>query len=141
MILQNTRDIDFVKLNKKIDLVIPAQTAKLGPPVGPVLGQVKMKVKDFCTSFNEYTMSYKLGFPLKVVVFVYKNETFDFIVYPPSVAFLIKNNLNTSKKKTLSYLDIYKIMLIKRVEFKNVDDKIIFRNILSIAKSMKVQIT
>lgn len=74
----NILDLDFSKVIRKVDLIIPAQSAKLGPPVGPTLGQVKIKVKDFCTSFNDTTINFPLGLPLKVIVYVYKNESFNY---------------------------------------------------------------
>ena len=86
-----------------MNIVIPAQTAKLGPPVGPVLGQVKIKVKDFCTLFNDTTSRFKFGLPLPVLVFVYKNETFSFLIKTPTVSFLLKNCPSTSQKPSISH--------------------------------------
>ena len=97
MQIKNYNQLDITKITRKVSLIIPAQTAKLGPPVGPVLGQVKIKVKDFCTLFNDATSQFKLGLPLRVIVFVFKNETFNFIILPPSNSFLLKNSLKFSK--------------------------------------------
>ena len=47
MEIKNINDVDFLRLNREVTLIVPAQNAKLGPPVGPILGQVKIKVKDF----------------------------------------------------------------------------------------------
>ncbi len=140
MQIKNIFDLDFLKIIRKVDLIIGAQSAKLGPPVGPILGQVKIKVKDFCTLFNESTTKFKIGLPLKVVVYVYKNETFDYIIKPPSTTFLIKNIIKLNKKQTISLLDIYKITLIKKIELEFVTENIIFRNILVLLKAMKIKI-
>jgi len=140
MYIDNINKVDYSKLNRTVDLVIQSQSAKLSPPVGSTLGQVKIKVKDFCVSFNEKTSSYKIGLPLKVVVFVYKNETFNYIVKPPSTTFLIKNIVALNKKKELTLVDIYKIMTIKKLELEFMSEKVIFRNILTLAKLMKIEI-
>lgn len=140
MEIKNINDVDFLRLNREVTLIVAAQNAKLGPPVGPILGQVKIKVKDFCTAFNETTNSYPNGLPLKVVVFVYKNETFDFIILGPSISFLLKNALKFKKRNTLSLLDLYKVSLIKSSIDKETPKHLIFRNVLAISKSMKITI-
>lgn len=140
MYIENVNQIDYSKLNRTVDLVVPAQSAKLSPPVGSTLGQVKIKVKDFCSSFNEKSLIYPIGLPLRVVVFVYKNESFDYIIKPPSTTFLIKNLLLLNKKKELSLLDIYKIMQIKKLDLNFFNDQMLFRNILVLVKLMKIQI-
>lgn len=80
MQINHINQIDYLKLNKTVTLIAPANNAKLSPPVGPILGQAKIKVKDFCTAFNDSTKSFQTDFPLKVSVYVYKNESFDFII-------------------------------------------------------------
>lgn len=140
MEIKNLKQIDFIKVIRSIDLVVPAQGAKLSQPVGPMLGQVKIKIKDFCTSFNEVTTIFEMELPLKVIVFIYKNDTFDYIVRPPSTTFLIKNSYILNKKIGVSLLDLYKIMLIKHKELEFVSKKLIFRNILILTKLMKISI-
>lgn len=140
MEVKNISQVDFFKLNRKVNLIVPAQNAKLGPPVGPVLGQVKIKVKDFCTAFNDLTSSYPAGLPVKVTVFVYKGDSFDFMIRSPSISFLIKNLLEFEQKKSLSLLDLYRIMLIKQKEQNHLSDFLIFRNILAISKKLKIKI-
>lgn len=140
MYVENISQIDYTKVSRVVDLIVPAQLAKLSPPVGPILGQVKIKVKDFCVSFNEKTVSYKSGLPLRVVVFVYKNGTFNYTIKSPSTTFLLKNIVLLNKKKELSLLDIYKIMSLKKSELEFISERAIFRNILTLAKLMKIQI-
>jgi len=140
MEIKNLKEIDITKVVRNIDLVIPAQSAKLSQPVGPMLGQVKIKIKDFCNSFNEVTNLYELELPLKVIVFIYKNDSFNYIVKPPSTTFLIKNYYLLNEKNGVSLLDLYKVMLIKHQELKLVSKKLIFRNILILTKLMKIKI-
>ncbi len=140
MRVKNLNEIEFKRVLKKLNLIIPAQNAKLGPPVGPVLGQVKIKVKDFCTMFNDATLIFKPGLPLPVTVFIFKNETFNFIIRTPSISFLLKNVLNVNKIKDLTLLDIYKISLIKKMDSDHLNLKSIFRSILIGAKILKITI-
>jgi len=140
MEVKNLKQIDFLKVIRNIDLVIPSQEAKLSQPVGPMLGQVKIKIKDFCISFNEATILYDLELPLKVNVFIYKNDTFDYIIKPPSTTFLIKNSYLLNKKIGLTLLDLYKIMLIKHKELEFFSKQVVFRNILILTKLMKINI-
>ena len=140
MEIKNLKEIDISKVVRSIDLVIPAQSAKLSQPVGPMLGQVKIKIKDFCNSFNETTNLYEPELPLKVIVFIYKNDSCIDIVKPPSTTFLIKNYYLLNEKNGVSLLDLYKVMLIKHQELKLVSKKLIFRNILILTKLMKIKI-
>ena len=116
MRINTYNEVNFKQVIKKLDLIIPAQNAKLTPPVGPLLGQVKIKVKDFCTLFNDATNTFKFGLPLPVRVFVYKNETFCFIIKTPTVSFLLKSLLSNNTEKSISLLDVYKISNIKKLE-------------------------
>ena len=141
MEIKNYNELDLKRIVRKVNLIIPAQTAKLGPPVGPVLGQVKIKVKDFCTIFNENTKKFKLGLPLPVSVFVYKNESFNFYIKSPTTSFLLKNlSLFKNKNKSLSLLDIYKIALIKKQDFSHIPLRSVYKNVLITAKILKFNI-
>lgn len=141
MQIKNYNQLDITKIIRKVSLIIPAQTAKLGPPVGPVLGQVKIKVKDFCTLFNDATTIFKTGLPLRVIVFVFKNETFNFIILPPSSSFLLKNSLKLSKTNSLTVLDIYKLAIIKKQEFQHLNLQVVYKNLLQTAKLLKIKVT
>lgn len=140
MQIKDYNQLDLTKIVRKVNLIIPAQTAKLGPPVGPVLGQVKIKVKDFCTMFNDATAQKKFGLPLPVVVFVYKNEIFNFYIKTPTTSFLLKNLLLYKKSETLDLLDIYKIALIKHIDLKHLSFKSVFVTVLTAAKLLKIKI-
>ena len=140
MQIKNFNQIDLTRVVKKVDLIIPAQTAKLGPPVGPVLGQVKIKVKDFCTMFNDGTWKFKIGLPLRVVVFVFKNEIFNFLIRTPSTSFLLKNAIKLNKSEGLSLVDLYKIATIKKLDFPHLSLQSIFKSILVTARSSKFKI-
>lgn len=140
MQVKNLNEIELKRIVKKLNLIIPAQNAKLGPPVGPVLGQVKIKVKDFCTMFNDATNKFKPGLPLPVTVCVFKNETFNFFIKTPAVSFLLKNALVLNNTKSLTLLDIYKISLIKKLDFEHLSNEMVFKSVLIQAKILKINI-
>lgn len=140
MQVKNLNEIDLKRVTKKLNLIIPAQNAKLGPPVGPILGQVKIKVKDFCVLFNDATIKLKQGLPLPVTVCVFKNETFNFFIKTPTVSFLLKNFILKNNSKSLSILDIYKISLIKKNDLEHLSHQVVLRNILISAKALKISI-
>jgi len=141
MQITSLKQLDLIKVVRKVNILIPAQTAKLGPPVGPVLGQVKIKVKDFCTMFNEATAKFKHGLPLPVSVFVFKNETFSFYIKTPTTSFLLKNLLVKNSSKHLTLLDVYKVALIKHLDLRHLEIEAVFKNVLQTAKTLNIKIT
>lgn len=90
----------FLKMAKKIKtyikLNVPAGTATAAPPVGTALGPHGLPIMDFVKSFNEKTKDQQ-GNILPVVITVYEDRTFSFIVKKPPVAELIKKALNLEK--------------------------------------------
>ena len=71
-----------------IKLQIPAGQANPSPPVGPALGQRGINIMDFCKAFNEKTKSF-MGKPVPVVITVYKDKKFDFIIKSPPASHFI----------------------------------------------------
>ena len=84
------------KIKTQIKLQITAGEATAAPPVGPVLSQHGLAIMDFVKSFNEKTQDQK-GTILPVVITVYEDRTYSFIVKKPPVAQLIKKALNLEK--------------------------------------------
>lgn len=83
-----------------IKLQIPAGKAMPAPPVGPALGQRGLNIMEFCKAFNAATQSMEQGMPLPVVITVYADKTFTFIVKTPPATALIKKELGlTSASK------------------------------------------
>lgn len=80
----------------QIKLQIPAGSANPAPPVGPALGQHGVNIMQFCKAFNEATKQ-KEGIILPVIISVYEDKSFDFIVKSPPVSFLIKRAANLAK--------------------------------------------
>jgi large subunit ribosomal protein L11 len=85
------------KVANILKLQIPAGAANPSPPVGPALGQVGVNIMDFCNAFNAETQNAEKGLPLPVVITVYEDKSFTFIVKTPPAAVLIKKALGIPK--------------------------------------------
>ena len=84
------------KILVQIKLQIPGGQANPAPPVGPALGQHGLNIMDFCKAFNEKTKD-KQGTILPVVITVYEDRTYTFIIKTPPAAILIKKAINLEK--------------------------------------------
>ena len=77
------------EINGYIKLIIKGGQANPAPPVGPALGQRGINIMEFCKAFNEKTKSF-MGKPVPVVITVYKDKKFDFIIKSPTASHFIK---------------------------------------------------
>ncbi len=84
------------KLMTQIKLQIMGGAANPAPPVGPALGQHGLNIQDFCTQFNNATAD-KKGQVVPVVISVYEDRTFDFIMKVAPASALIKKALKLKK--------------------------------------------
>jgi large subunit ribosomal protein L11 len=80
----------------QIKLQIPAGSANPAPPVGPALGQHGVNIMMFCKAFNDTTKA-KQGLILPVIISVYEDKSFDFIVKTPPASILLKRAANLAK--------------------------------------------
>ncbi len=86
----------MAQLVKEIKLQIPAGKATPAPPVGTVLGPAGINLQEFCTKYNDATKD-KIGDILPVVISIYEDRSFDFVIKTPPTAFLIKKICNVKK--------------------------------------------
>jgi len=80
----------------QIKLQIPAGSANPAPPVGPALGQHGVNIMQFCKAFNDATKG-KEGLILPVVINVYEDRSFDFVIKSPPASVLLKRAANLAK--------------------------------------------
>ena len=85
------------KVATLLKLQIPAGAANPSPPVGPALGQAAVNIMDFCNAFNTETQNMEKGLPLPVVITVYEDKSFTFVVKSPPASVLIKKAAGISK--------------------------------------------
>lgn len=84
------------QIKAKIKLQIPAGAANPAPPVGPALGQQGVNIMDFCKKFNDVTKD-KQGLIIPVVLTVFEDRTFTFILKSPPCSILLKRSANLAK--------------------------------------------
>ncbi|MEK7148297.1 MAG: 50S ribosomal protein L11 [Patescibacteria group bacterium] len=78
------------KITKKVKVVIPAGKATPAPPLGPALGQAGVNIGEFVTKFNDATKG-KIGDMVPVVITVYEDRSFTFVMKtPPASGLIIK---------------------------------------------------
>lgn len=77
------------KVVAQVRLQLPAGKATPAPPVGPALGQRGVNIMEFCKRFNAETAD-KAGMILPVIVTVYEDRSFSFVVKTPPASFLLK---------------------------------------------------
>ncbi|MCL2011211.1 MAG: 50S ribosomal protein L11 [Cystobacterineae bacterium] len=90
------------KITGQIKLQVPAGKANPAPPVGPALGQQGVNIMEFCKQFNAATqVQMKEGLIIPVVITVYQDRSFTFILKTPPTPVLLKKaaGLHTEKKK------------------------------------------
>ena len=79
-----------------IKLQIPAGQANPAPPVGPALGQQGVNIMEFCKTFNARTQD-KAGLIIPVVITVYADKSFSFILKTPPAAVLLRKAAKLDK--------------------------------------------
>ena len=90
------------KITGSVKLQIPAGKANPAPPVGPALGQQGVNIMEFCKRFNAATQAQmKDALIIPVIITVYQDKSFDFILKTPPASVLLKKaaKLHTEKKK------------------------------------------
>jgi len=80
----------------QIKLQIPAGQASPAPPVGPALGQHGLNIMEFCKQFNEATKD-KQGLIIPVIITIYKDRSFSFILKTPPASVLLKRAAGLAK--------------------------------------------
>lgn len=85
------------KIQAYIKLQIPAGKANPSPPVGPALGQRGVNIMEFCKAFNAQTQNMEQGLVFPVVITVYSDRSFSFILKSPPASVLLKKAAKISK--------------------------------------------
>jgi len=137
------------KVVATIELMLPAQQASPAPPVGPALGQHGVNIMEFVKQFNAASREYEPGTILPVVITVYQDRSFTFIMKTPPVSFLLKKAAGVEKgspdpkrvkvgKITIKQLEDIAKMKIKDMNTRDI--KAAMRTVAGTAKSMGIDI-
>jgi pyruvate kinase len=85
------------KVQGYVKLQVPAGSANPSPPIGPALGQQGVNIMEFCKQFNAATQKLEKGLPIPVVITVYADRSFTFIMKTPPAAVLIRKAIGIEK--------------------------------------------
>lgn len=131
-----------------IKITIPAGRATMAPPIGPTLAPYGINTQDFCTQFNEKTKEDN-GILTPVVLTIYEDRSFDFILKTPPTSELIRRELkikkgsgkpNLEKVGKLSKEQMKRIIDIKMPDLNTSDEGQAAKIIAGTAKQMGVEV-
>ena len=131
-----------------LKLQIKGGQANPAPPVGPAVGQRGINIMEFCKAFNDKTKDF-MGQPVPVVITIYKDKKFDFIIKTPPASHLIKEamKLKSGSKEpgrvsagTITKDQLKKIAEAKMKDLNAVDIEAAIKIIAGSARSMGIQV-
>jgi len=93
------------KITAYVKLQVPAGSANPSPPIGPALGQHGLNIMEFCKQFNAQTQKVEKGLPLPVIITVYSDKSFTFILKTPPATVLIKKAIGLEKGSSVPNKD------------------------------------
>jgi large subunit ribosomal protein L11 len=137
------------KIEAYIKLQVPAQEANPSPPVGPALGQHGVNIMEFCKAFNAQTQNMEKGLPVPVVITVYGDRSFTFIMKTPPAAVLLRKAAglakgsgrpNTEKVGTVTRAQLEDIAKAKEPDLTAADLDAAVRTIAGSARSMGLDV-
>ncbi|MCR5699622.1 MAG: 50S ribosomal protein L11 [Treponemataceae bacterium] len=137
------------KVTAVIKLQCPAGKATPAPPIGPALGPHGVSAPQFVQQFNDRTKSMEPGLVVPVVITVYQDKSFTFILKTPPAAVLIKkaagiqkgsSNALKNKVAKLSQADLTKIAETKMPDINANDIEAAKKIIAGTARSMGVEV-
>ena len=137
------------KVNAYVKLQVAAGKANPSPPVGPALGQHGVNIMDFCKQFNAQTQQVEPGLPIPVVITVYSDRSFTFIMKTPPAAVLLRKAAkiekgsgvpNKNKVATLTREQLEEIARIKMPDLTAADMDAAVRTIAGTARSSGIDV-
>ena len=137
------------KIEAYIKLQVAAGQANPSPPVGPALGQHGVNIMEFCKDFNAKTKSVEPGLPVPVVITVYADRSFSFIIKTPPAAVLLRKAAglqkgsgrpNTEKKGRLSRAQLQEVAEQKMPDLTAADMEAALRTLAGSARSAGIEV-
>ena len=136
------------KIDAYIKLQVPAGAANPSPPVGPALGQHGLNIMDFCKAFNAQTQKMEAGMPVPVIITVYSDKSFTFIMKTPPASILLKKAAglksgsaepNRDKVGKVTRAQLEEIATTKMADLTAADMDAAVRTIAGSARSMGIE--
>jgi large subunit ribosomal protein L11 len=137
------------KAIKKIKLQVKAGEANPAPPIGPALGQHGVNIMEFCKQFNAKTQKVEKGLPLPVVIDVFADKSFSFIIKTPPASVLLLKALGVEKGSATAHnkkigkitlAQIEEIAKMKQPDLTAKDLKAAMRTIMGTARNMGIEV-
>jgi large subunit ribosomal protein L11 len=137
------------KIDAYIKLQVPAGKANPSPPIGPALGQKGVNIMEFCKAFNAATQKQEVGLPIPVVITVYSDRSFTFIMKTPPASILLKKAAglksgsprpNTQKVGKVTRAQLEEIATLKKPDLTASDMDAAVRTIAGSARSMGLDV-
>ncbi len=137
------------KVQGYVKLQVPAGSANPSPPIGPALGQQGVNIMEFCKQFNAATQKLEKGLPIPVVITVYSDRSFTFIMKTPPASVLIRKAIgiekgsgtpHTAKVGKISRQQLEEIAKMKQPDLTAADLDAAVRTIAGSARSMGVDV-
>ncbi len=108
------------KIVKKVKVIAPAGKATPAPPLGPTLGQAGVNIGDFTKKFNDATKN-MIGDMIPVVISVYEDRSYDFVLKTPPTSSLILKALK--KEKGSGKPNLVKVGTLTKAQVKEIAEK------------------
>ena len=137
------------KVTGYIKLQIPAGKANPAPPVGPALGQHGVNIMDFCKQFNAKTAKEPDGMIIPVLVTIYSDRTFTFIMKTPPASELLKRAAgivkgspepNRNKVAKITRKQVEEIAKLKLPDLNTLNLEAAMRTVSGTARNMGIEI-
>jgi large subunit ribosomal protein L11 len=137
------------KVETYIKLQVPAGKANPAPPVGPALGQHGVNIMEFCKAFNAQTQGMEVGLPVPVVISVYNDRSFTFVMKTTPATVLLKKAAgiekgsgtpNTNKVGKVTRKQLEEIAKIKQRDLNSADLEAAVKIIAGSARSMGLEV-
>jgi large subunit ribosomal protein L11 len=81
----------------RVKLQIVAKQASPAPPVGPALGQLGVNIMQFVREFNDRTSRMEEGLVVPVIITIFKDKSFNFVMRTPPASYLLKKAAGIAK--------------------------------------------
>jgi large subunit ribosomal protein L11 len=138
------------KIQAMVKLQLPAAKATPAPPVGTALGPHGVNIMDFCKQFNAKTNKEPDGMIIPVLVTIYSDRTFTFILKTPPASELLKRAAgivkgspepNRNKVAKLSKKQVAEIAKVKLPDLNTTNMESAIRSIMGTARNMGIEVT